>query len=80
MNTFDVIVTAQNGDVNTYTLNIDNPLSSNNYLKSLEPSSGALLPDFDKNVMNYTLEVEDISSLSFEAIPEIKSSDRKSVV
>ena len=74
LNTFDVIVTAQNGDVNTYTLNIDNPLSSNNYLKSLEPSSGALLPDFDKNVMNYTLEVEDISNLSFEAIPEIKSS------
>ena len=74
LNTFDVVVTAQNGDVNTYTLNIDNPLSSNNYLKSLDPSSGALLPDFDKNVMNYTLEVDDISNLSFDAIPEINSS------
>lgn len=69
-NTFVVTVTAQDGSINSYTLNINNPLSDNNYALNIVPSTGNLSPEFDKDTLEYTLEVEDTSSLYFTVTTE----------
>ena len=69
-NIFEIIVTAQDGSINTYKVTINNPLSNNNYATMIKPSSGELAPAFSKEVTNYTLEVEDVSSLYFEVTLE----------
>jgi hypothetical protein len=67
-NNLEVIVTSEDGNVNTYKLKINNPKSNNNYLVKLNPSVGELNPSFDKETLSYTLELTDEdSTLSFEA-------------
>ncbi len=70
LNTFDIVVTAESGAINTYTLKITKEVSSNNYLSSLIPSSGTLSPEFNKDTDIYNLELEDVSSLSFDVTLE----------
>jgi len=66
VNTFDIIVTAGNGDINTYTLIINNPLDSNNFASMITPSSGTLSPIFDKETTGYTLDLgNDVNTLEF---------------
>ena len=59
-NSISIVVTAQNGAVRTYNLTIvreaDNR-SSDNDLKSLSVTDATISPDFDKNVTNYTVVV-----------------------
>jgi hypothetical protein len=65
-NTFEIIVTAEDGSINTYTVVINNPASNNNYALNIVPSSGNLNPEFNKETDTYNLELEDVSSLSFD--------------
>ncbi len=77
LNTFDIVVTAESGAINTYTLKITKEVSSDNYLSSLIPSVGTLNPEFTKENETYTLDLtnEDYD-LSFSATLE----DNKSTI
>ena len=70
-NRYEITVTAEDGSINTYILNITKEVSDNNYLSSLVPSVGTLDPVFNKETLEYTLElgVED-TTLGFTAVPE----------
>jgi len=60
----DLVVTSESGNfTRTYTVNIIRKKDNNNYLKSLTTNNGVLVPDFDKTVQDYTIEVENSVSL-----------------
>lgn len=76
-NTIQIIVVAQDGSTNTYTINIErlDQRSNNNSLKELKVSEGILSPKFDKNTLTYNVVVDnDVKSLAIEAIKEVSSS------
>ena len=76
-NTFQIIVVAQNGSTNTYTLNIErlDQRSGNNDLKELKVSEGTLSPSFNKNTLTYNVSVpHDVKSVAIEATKEVTSS------
>lgn len=76
-NTIQIIVVAQNGATNTYTLNIErlDQRSNNNNLKELKVSEGTLSPDFNKNILTYNVSVShDVKSVAIEATKEVASS------
>ena len=76
-NIFEVIVTAQNGSINTYTLTINNPYSNNLNVLDIIPSNGSLTPVFANDTLVYDLEVDSaINTLSFE----VKLEDNLTVV
>ena len=55
----------------TYTIQVNRNMSSNNYLSYILPSKGALSPAFTKTNNNYTLTVEnDITQINIDAEPE----------
>ena len=47
-------MTAEDGSVNTYGIDIVKDISSNNYLDSLISSEGVLSPSFDKDTLIIT--------------------------
>ena len=70
-NKFEIVVTSEDGNINTYIVNITKEVSSNNYLSNLAPSSGTLKPEFNKETLEYTLDLDStIEELSFTATPE----------
>ena len=70
-NSFEIVVTAENGSEKTYKLVATRPANTNRFLANLVPSIGTLKPEFNKNILEYTVEVgnEDYY-ISFEATPE----------
>ena len=58
LNTFEVKVTAQNGDEKVYKINVTRELSDNAYLSRLSVDGHVLTPGFDKNVFLYELDVD----------------------
>ncbi len=71
LNRFEIEVKAEDGTINTYILNITKEVSSNNYLSSLIPSTGVLSPEFNKELLEYNLDLSyEISDLSFNATLE----------
>lgn len=83
MNNVSIVVTAENGNKNTYIINVNrkNPevqeeKSNNNYLKSLSVKGADLNPSFNKETSNYTITVPyDISTLS--VTPQLEDSKAK---
>lgn len=78
-NAIQVVVTAENGNKKTYTVNINrkDDRSNNNNLASLTVSNGTLNPGFSKSTVNYTMEVPyDVSKLDLSA----KAEDSKATV
>lgn len=59
LNTVNLSIMAQNGDVRTYTLKItrNTQESNNNYLKELAVSAGTLSPNFKKDTLTYDVKV-----------------------
>lgn len=56
-NTFEVIVTAQNGDTRTYKINIKREKNNNAYLSILSVKGTTLDPKFNKETTEYTVTV-----------------------
>ena len=72
-NALEVNVIAENGSVKTYTINVNrkDDRSGNNNLSSLSVSSGKLSPGFNKNTINYSMEVPyEVSRLNISANAE----------
>lgn len=66
--TLTVVVTAQNGMTRIYTVNVTRIASADATLSSLIPSVGSLDPVFDKETLNYSVNVENtVESISFAA-------------
>ncbi|MBC6414548.1 MAG: cadherin-like beta sandwich domain-containing protein, partial [Chromatiales bacterium] len=55
--TITVVVTAQDGTENTYTIAVSRPLSNDASLSALEVSAGILSPDFMSDIQSYTVSV-----------------------
>jgi len=76
LNSFPVVVTAENGATKTYTVAItrNDPRSNNNFLSEITLSSGTL--DFNKETGSYVVEVEnDVTSITIGAnVEDTKSS------
>lgn len=65
-----VVVTAEDGTVNTYTIDLTRTKSSDNSLKSLIIDNGTLTPSFNSTTRTYTAEVEgNVTSINVNAIP-----------
>lgn len=65
-----VVVTSEDGTVNTYTIDLTRTKSSDNSLKSLIIDNGTLTPSFNSATRTYTAEVEgNITSINVNAIP-----------
>ncbi len=67
-NKINIVVTAENGDTSTYVLNIEREKNNDATLDSLTVSKGTLTPAFNKNTLNYTVNVEnDVTSIEVSA-------------
>ncbi len=70
-NTITVTVTAESGNIKTYTINIDRKKSSNNDLALLSTLEGTLSPAFTKETTKYTMQVpNEITSLTLRTVAE----------
>ena len=54
----EVIVTAEDGSITTYTIHVERGLSSDAYLENLEVTGYTITPVFDKDTDHYTLTVD----------------------
>ena len=67
-NIINIVVTAENGNTSTYVLNIEREKNNDATLDSLTVSKGTLTPAFNKNTLNYTVNVEnDVTSIEVSA-------------
>jgi hypothetical protein len=70
-NTYSVTITAEDGTIDTYTIDIYRAPSTNAYLSFLEPSVGNLEPAFDRETTSYIMNLPDTEPIiSFIATPE----------
>ena len=66
-----VTVTAEDGSVKTYTINIERAKSSNNYLSNISIDEGVYTPEFDKENLSYNITVPyEVTSLNLKADKE----------
>ena len=76
-NAIFVIVTAENGEQKTYTINVTKSNManlSNSKLENLEIENATLIPEFNPNEFNYTAQISsDISSVNILAVPKIET-------
>lgn len=71
LNTITITVTAESGDIRTYTINITRKKSSNAYLAALSSLEGTLSPVFNKGVNQYTMDVPyEITNLTLTTVVE----------
>ena len=67
-NIINIVVTAENGNTSTYILNVEREKNNDATLDSLTVSKGTLTPAFNKNTLNYTVNVEnDVTSIEVSA-------------
>lgn len=77
-NQINLVTTAQNGATETYTIMITRRKNSNTNLSSLSVDGFNLTPSFNKNVVEYTLNVgAQTKELDITAIPEVNTSTYK---
>ena len=70
-NAYEVIVTAEDGTINTYTIHATKASSSNNNITNIIPSSGILSPNYSNDISSYEVLVEeDVSMIDFEVLLE----------
>ncbi len=72
-NVVTITVTAEDGSKTTYTVIINKAKSSNDYLKNITTNKGTLSPKFNKNTLDYKIDVDyKTSIIDLEAIPKSK--------
>lgn len=73
INTISIIVTAENSEKRVYIINVTKTADlemTNAALQNLEISGYELFPSFDKDVLEYTIEIEEeVESLGIKAVP-----------
>ena len=75
-----VLVTAEDGTVNTYIINLTRLKSADSSLKSLTIDHGTLTPIFNQNTRTYTATVDaNITNINVEAIPNSLYGNIKSI-
>lgn len=75
-----VVVTAEDGTVNTYTINLVRSKSADSSLKSLTIDHGTLSPAFNQKTRTYTATVDaDITEINVNAIPNSLYGSIKSI-
>ena len=75
-----VVVTAEDGTVNTYTINLARSKSADSSLKSLTINHGTLTPAFNQNTRTYTATVDaDITEIDVNAVPNSLYGSIKSI-
>ncbi len=73
LNRYEVVVTAEDGTVNTYVIEATRKESSNTNILDIIPSSGSLSPSYSSEVDTYEVVVsEDIDTIDFEVKLESK--------
>ena len=74
-NTITLTVTSESGVEKQYVIHITREPNSNNYLKSITTSEGVIVPTFDKEKNNYSIDVEnDIEDIVIIGTPEVNTS------
>ena len=70
-NTLKIIVTSEDGtSTSVYTVVINRAKSGYNYLKRIDTSVGTLEPKFNKNTLDYTIDVDyKVNKIDLDAIP-----------
>lgn len=70
-NKYPVIVTAEDGSINTYEIIINKVPSSNTNILNIIPSSGILTPEYTSSIDQYQVEVEeDVAMINFDVLLE----------
>ena len=70
LNTFNISVTSESGEINTYELEVTRKEGTNSLLESLFISEGKLSPTFDSETLDYTLTVSDsVDEVNIIGIP-----------
>ena len=70
-NIFDIVVTAEDGSVNTYTIKANKAKSSNNNVVNIIPSHSSLTPTYNNDIDSYQVEVdESVDEIDFDVILE----------
>ena len=73
-NEITLTVTAESGDIKTYTIIVTRKPNSNANLSSINTNVGILSPVFNKETFNYTINVENtIDTIKIEGIAEAKT-------
>lgn len=71
LNRYEVVVTAEDGTINTYIIEATRKISSNTNILDLIPSSGSLTPSYDNKINQYEVVVdEEVESIAFEVLLE----------
>ncbi|MCL2869638.1 cadherin-like beta sandwich domain-containing protein [Candidatus Saccharibacteria bacterium] len=74
-NRFPIVVTAENGLIGTYEVNIVKPKNGNANLAMLSAAEGSLSPTFTSGVTDYTMTVDaSVTSLNLAVTPEATTS------
>lgn len=75
-----VVVTAEDGTINTYTINLIRSKSADSSLKSLTIDHGTLSPVFSQSTRTYTATVDaDITEINVDAVPNSLYGNIKSI-
>ena len=70
-NIFDIVVTAEDGSVNTYTIKANKAKSSNNNVVNIIPSHSSLTPTYNNDIDSYQVEVdESVDEIDFDVVLE----------
>ena len=70
-----IVKVSYNGEGTTYTIDAIRQEASNTYLSVLSVSKNEIVPEFDKTIQNYTLDVgNEVSFVNLKATPELSTS------
>ncbi|MCM1053584.1 MAG: cadherin-like beta sandwich domain-containing protein [Ruminococcus sp.] len=82
LNKYSIVTTSESGDIETYTVNITREKNSNANLSDISVSDNTtnynLDPTFDKNELEYRVEVDEgVSKITITATPEVSTTTYK---
>ena len=73
-NVVSISVTSESGSIKTYTITITRKPNSNPYLAAIQTSQGILIPSFDKEEYDYSINVDaNVNEINIKGIPEVST-------